>query len=68
MAQQPVRLGHPKEHPMRRIYFCFLILTVLGLNLIPSRQDQGSPGRKAAMASATPTPGFRAEFLEEVTY
>lgn len=54
---------------MRRIYFCFLILTIFGLNFIPCCQAQDSPSHKApAMASATPTSGFRAEFLEEVTY
>src|SRR2546421_1484842 len=69
MAQQAHETLHPKEHAMRRIYFCFLILTIFGLDLMPSSQAQDSPDHKApAMPSATPTSGFRAEFLEEVTY
>jgi uncharacterized damage-inducible protein DinB len=54
---------------MRRISFCFLILTVLDLNFMPSSQAQDSPDHQApAMTSATPTSAFRAEFLEEIAY
>ncbi len=54
---------------MRRICLYFLALTALGLSLMPSAQAQDSPDHKAsAKASALPTSGFRAEFLEEVTY
>ena len=69
MAHQARETLHPKEDTMRRIHFCFLVLTIFGRNLIPSGQAQDSPDHKApAMASATATAGFRAEFLEEVTY
>jgi uncharacterized damage-inducible protein DinB len=54
---------------MRRISLCFLILTVLGLNFMPSSRAQESLDHKApAMAAAAPTSGLRAEFLEEVNY
>jgi hypothetical protein len=54
---------------MRRIYLYFLILTVLALNFMPRGQAQESLDHKApTMASATPTSGFRAEFLEEIAY
>lgn len=55
---------------MRRIYFCFLILTACSLNLVlPSIQAQDSPGNKTPVApSAAPTSGFRAEFLEGIAY
>jgi uncharacterized damage-inducible protein DinB len=69
MAHQARETVHPKEDTMRRISFYFLILTVLGLNFMPSSQAQDSPDHKApAMTSATPTSGFRAEFLEETAY
>ena len=64
MAHQARETLHPEKHTMRRIYFCFLILTIFGLNLIPCCQARDSPSHEApAMASATPTSGFRAEFL-----
>lgn len=55
---------------MRRIYFCFLILTACSLNLVLSSiQAQDSPGNKTPVApSAAPTSGFRAEFLEGIAY
>lgn len=54
---------------MRRIYIYFLILTVFPLNLAPPSRAQETLDHKApASASAAPTSGFRAEFLEEVTY
>jgi uncharacterized damage-inducible protein DinB len=60
---------HLKEDVMRRIYFYFLILTVLALNFMPCGQAQQSLDHKTpAMVSAAPTSGFRAEFLEEIAY
>src|SRR5260370_3779861 len=54
---------------MRRICLYFLALTTFGLSPVPSARAQDSPDHKApAMASALPTSGYRAEFLEEVTY
>lgn len=54
---------------MRRICLCFLILTALSLGILPSGWAQNSTDHKApAMASAAPTSGFRAEFLEEISY
>src|SRR5216683_3121969 len=54
---------------MRRICLYFLALTPFGLSPVPSARAQDSPDHKApAMASALPTSGYRAEFLEEVTY
>jgi uncharacterized damage-inducible protein DinB len=58
---------HPKEDTVRRIYICFLILTAFGLNFISSGRAPDNPDHKVtAMASAAPTSGFRAEFLEEI--
>jgi len=58
-----------KEDAMRRIYFYFLILTVLGLNFMPCGRAQDNADRKAAaVAAVAPTSGFRAEFLEEIAY
>jgi uncharacterized damage-inducible protein DinB len=54
---------------MRRMCLYFLVLTVVGLDFMPSSRAQESPDHKApAMASAAPTSGFRAEFLEEIAY
>jgi hypothetical protein len=54
---------------MRRMCIYFLILTVVGLDFMPSSRAQESSDHKApAMASAAPTSGFRAEFLEEIAY
>src|SRR5260370_42275830 len=54
---------------MRRICLYFVALTALGMSLMPSAQAQDNPDHKAsAKASTLPTSGFRAEFLEEVTY
>jgi uncharacterized damage-inducible protein DinB len=54
---------------MRRVGLYFLILTALGLNLMPSSRAQDSPDHKApAVASAAPTSGFRAEFLDGIAY
>jgi uncharacterized damage-inducible protein DinB len=54
---------------LRRIFLYFLALTVLGLSSMPYSQAQDSPDHKAqAMVSAAPASGFRAEFLEEITY
>jgi len=54
---------------MRRINLYFLALTISALNFLPSSQAQESPDHKPpATAPATPTSGFRAEFLEEVAY
>jgi len=54
---------------MRRIYMYFLILTALTANLLPCGRAQQTLDHKApATASAAPTSGFRAEFLEEIAY
>jgi uncharacterized damage-inducible protein DinB len=54
---------------MRRKYICCLGLTVFALSFTPSGRAQESPDRKTpARASATPTTGLRAEFLEEIAY
>jgi uncharacterized damage-inducible protein DinB len=54
---------------MRRMCLYFLVLIVVGLDFMPSSRAQESPDHKApAMASAAPTSGFRAEFLEEIAY
>jgi uncharacterized damage-inducible protein DinB len=69
MAHQACEILHPKETAMRRICLYFLVLTVLGLNFMPSSQAQDTLEHKApAVAPAAPTSGFRAEFLEEVTF
>src|SRR6266436_6329277 len=54
---------------MRLKCIYFLGLTVLALSFRPSSRAQESPDRKAhAMVPAAPTSGFRAEFLEEISY
>ena len=54
---------------MRRVGLYFLILAALGLNLMPPSRAQDSPDHKApAVASAAPTSGFRAEFLDGIAY
>ena len=54
---------------MRRVCLYFLTLTALGLSFITSTRAQDTPEHKApAMASAAPTSGFRAEFLEVIAY
>jgi len=54
---------------MRRIYLYCLAFTALGLNLMPPTRAQNTPTHKTPPnASAAPTSGFRAEFLEEVAY
>ena len=54
---------------MRRIYLYLLIVTLFVVGLMPSIQAQESLDHKApAMASAAPTSGFRAEFLEGIAY
>jgi uncharacterized damage-inducible protein DinB len=51
------------------MFICFLMLTAIGLCWMPSNRAQESPDHKApALAAAAPTSGFRAEFLEEITY
>jgi len=60
---------HLREDTMRRICLYFLILTALSLDFMPCGRAQENLGHKApAMASAAPTSGFRAEFLEEIAY
>jgi uncharacterized damage-inducible protein DinB len=54
----------PEEDAMRRISFYFLVLTVVGTPFSQESPDHQAP----RVASAAPTSGFRAEFLEEVTY
>jgi uncharacterized damage-inducible protein DinB len=69
LVRQARKTQHLKEESMRRIYLYFLILTVSVLNFMPRARAQGSLDHKApAMASAAPTSGFRAEFLEEIAY
>ena len=54
---------------MHRISFYFLVFTAFFINFMPSSQAPDHPDHKApAMASATPASGFRAEFLEELSY
>src|ERR1700674_1650030 len=54
---------------MRRICFYFLTLAVFDLGILPSGRAQDNPDHKTpAMAAVRPTVGFRAEFLEEVSY
>ena len=51
------------------MFFYLVVLTVFGLNFMPSSRAQDSSDHKApAMASGAPTSGFRAEFLEEINY
>ncbi len=52
---------------MRRISICFLLFTAFLLGSASSVPTQEKTADKAPMASA-PTSGFRAEFLEDVTY
>jgi uncharacterized damage-inducible protein DinB len=60
---------HQKENAMHRICIYFLALTVFGVNFAPASRAQDSPDHKSpAMASATPTTGLRAEFLEAVAF
>lgn len=53
---------------MRRISICFLGLTLFVLAVGSTGRAQDKPADKAAAAPATPTSGFRAEFLEEIAY
>ncbi len=55
---------------MHRMFLCFVVLTVSGLNFMASSQTPDSSDHKTPrMASAAaPTSGFRAEFLEEINY
>jgi uncharacterized damage-inducible protein DinB len=54
---------------MRRNYLYFLVFTVLGLSHpAPSRAQDSSDHKVAGAASAAPTSGFRAEFLEGIAY
>jgi len=51
------------------MFLYFVVLTVSGLNFMASSWAQDSSEHKAAaVASAVPTSGFRAEFLEGITY
>ncbi len=69
MAHLTRKTQHPEEDVMRRISLYFLVLTVFGLNCRPCALGQDNPDYKGpAVAAAAPTAGFRAEFLEEVTY
>jgi uncharacterized damage-inducible protein DinB len=69
MAYQTREIHHSKEDAMRRICLYILVLTVLALNFMPSSRAQDSSDRRAAvLATAGPTAGFRAEFLEEINY
>ncbi len=55
---------------MRRMFLYFVVLTVSGLSFMaPSRAPDSSEHKAPRMASAAaPTSGFRAEFLEEISY
>jgi uncharacterized damage-inducible protein DinB len=69
LVHQARKTQHLKEDAMRRIHLYFLIFTVLVLNFMPRGRAQESLDHKApTMASAAPTSGFRAEFLEEIAY
>jgi uncharacterized damage-inducible protein DinB len=69
MARQSHETQGQKENAMRRICTYFLVLTAFGVNLAPASRAQDGPDHKSpAVASATPTNGLRAEFLEAVTY
>jgi uncharacterized damage-inducible protein DinB len=69
MAHQTREIQHQEEDAMRLIFLYFLTLTVFGQNFMPPTWAQDSPDHKTpALAPAAPTSGFRAEFLEEVTY
>src|SRR5260370_21369243 len=69
VGSQVCETRHSKEDAMRRIYLYFLAFTIAGLNFLPSSRAQETPGpRLPATATAAPTSGFRAEFLEEVAY
>src|SRR3984893_4784761 len=69
MARRDCESQHRKEEPMRRKYIYCLGLTVFVQSFILSGRAQESTDRKTpAMASATPTSGLGAEFLEEITY
>jgi uncharacterized damage-inducible protein DinB len=69
LVRQARKTHHLEGDIMRRIYIYFLILTALALNLVPYGRAQQTLDHKApAAASAAPTSGFRAEFLEEIAY
>src|SRR5207249_11276919 len=57
------------ESIMRPTCLCFLILTAVGLTVVPSNLGQDSSAPKApTVAPVAPTSGFRAEFLEMIGY
>ena len=66
----PVRKSqHSMEDTMRRVCLCFLTFTVFSLNFMAASRAQDNAEHKApVMASAAPTSGFRAEFLEVIAY
>ena len=55
---------------MHRIFLCFVVLTVSGLNSMASSRtpDSSDPKAPRMASAAAPTSGFRAEFLEEINY
>jgi uncharacterized damage-inducible protein DinB len=56
---------------MRSIQYCFLCFTILILSFSPFGQAQEKPAEKPKLMGRVlvpPTTGFRAEFLEELTY
>src|SRR6266403_4582296 len=70
MARRTLGTQHGRADNMRRILLYFVVLTVSGLSFMASSRAQDNSDHKApAMASAAaPTSGFRAEFLEEISY
>src|SRR6266849_4237136 len=69
MARRALDTQHGRVDNMRRILLYFVALTVSGLSFMASSRAQDSSEHKAAaVASAAPTSGFRAEFLEGITY
>src|SRR5216684_5596977 len=69
MARRALDTQHGRVDNMRRMFLYFVVLTVSGLNFMASSWAQDSSEHKAAaVASAVPTSGFRAEFLEGITY
>src|SRR6266403_6286644 len=70
MARRTLGTQHGRADNMRRILLYFVALTVSGLSFMASSRAQDTSDHKApAMASAAaPTSGFRAEFLEEISY
>src|SRR6266852_1882163 len=70
MARRALDTQHGRVDNMRRILLYFVALTVSGLSFMASSRAQDNSEHKAAAvaSAAAPTSGFRAEFLEGITY